>query len=45
MINTTILIQRDKSLVVTKSRPIYQKENRADTIQFLIDKEYIYIRI
>lgn len=38
MINTTILIQRDKSLVVTKSRPIYQKENRADTIQFLIDK-------
>ena len=36
----TILINKDKSLQITKSRPIYQKENRADTIQFLIDKDF-----
>ena len=36
----TILINKDKSLIKTKSRPIYKKENRADTIQFLIDKDF-----
>ena len=36
----TILINKDKSLRVTKSRPLYQKENRADTIQFLVDKDF-----
>lgn len=36
----TILINKDKSLQITKSRPIYQKENRADTIQFLINKDF-----
>lgn len=36
----TILINKDKSLQITKSRPIYQKENRADIIQFLIDKDF-----
>ena len=36
----TILIKKDKTLIKTKSRPIYEKENRADTIQFLIDKDF-----
>ena len=36
----TILIKKDKTLIKTKTRPIYEKENRADTIQFLIDKDF-----
>lgn len=36
----TILIKKDKTLIKTKSRPIYEKENRADAIQFLIDKDF-----
>ena len=38
--STTILINKDKSLIKTKSRTVYEKENRADTIQFLIDEEF-----
>ena len=36
----TILIKKDKTLHKTKYRVIYEKENRADTIQFLIDKDF-----
>ena len=36
----TILIKKDKTLKMTKYRVIYEKENRADTIQFLIDKDF-----
>ena len=36
----TILIKKDKTLKKTKYRVIYEKENRADTIQFLIDKDF-----
>lgn len=36
----TILLNKDKSLRVTKSRTIYQKENKADRIKFLIDKDF-----
>ena len=36
----TILVNKDKTLQKTKYRNIYEKENRADTIQFLIDKDF-----
>ena len=36
----TILVNKDKTLQKTKYRTIYEKENRADTIQFLIDKDF-----
>lgn len=36
----TILINSDKTLEKTVFRPIYQSENKADIIQFLIDESY-----
>ena len=36
----TVLVNKDKTLQKTKGRIIYEKENRADTIQFLIDKDF-----
>ena len=41
MNDNIILIQSNKSLLVTKKRPIYQKENRADCIKFLISKDFM----
>ena len=40
MLNT-ILVNLDKTLEKTSFRAIYQNENRADDIQFLIDKELL----
>ena len=41
----TILVNKDKTLQKTKYRTIYEKENRADVIQFLIDKDFFeYIK-
>jgi hypothetical protein len=37
----TILVNSDKTLEKTVFRPIYEKENRADIIQFLIDPDLL----
>ena len=41
MTKNTILIQGDKHLIVTQMRPIFQKESRADYIDFLVAKEFV----
>ena len=41
MTKNTILIQGDKHLIVTQMRPIFQKESRADYIDFLVSKEFV----
>lgn len=40
MKKNVILIQGDKNLIVTQMRPIFQKENRADYIDFLIADDF-----
>jgi hypothetical protein len=39
--NNIVLVNSDKTLEKTTFRTIYQKENRADTIQFLIDPSFL----
>lgn len=36
----TALIDSNKHMLITKNRPIYKKENYADIVQFLIDKDF-----
>lgn len=41
MVNNTILLRKDKSLVKTIFRRFYQKEHYTDKIQFLVDTDFM----